>query len=145
MWAFERRWAEAIFSSFAPEQSSGLAPRPGEVDYMATFHSMRERARLVARLGLRAALWMVALSPLWLAHRARSFARLPLAERQLLLAQLMEHRVFAIREAAFLLKLVACLALFASDEVRARSGYDGVPDDLHSLSRRSLSRRAGRR
>ncbi len=135
MFAFERRWVEIILGSFAPPGGGALAPEPGEVvDYLGTYRSMLVRSRPVARVGLRAALWLVALAPLWLLHRPRAFRALSLAERQALLARLMEHAAYAVREAAFLLKLVACLALFANDALRARSGYDGAPRELVSLS-----------
>jgi hypothetical protein len=125
MLQFERRWAQLILASFAPEGGPGLAPLPGEVDYVATFESMQLRARPLARVGLRAALWLVALAPLWLLGRFGTCARLSLAERQALLVRLAEHRAHPVREATFMLKLAACLALFASDDLRARSGYDG--------------------
>ncbi len=136
MWAFERRWVESILGTFAPADSGELAPEPGAIDFLDTFEGMLARARLQVRIGLRLALWLAALSPLWALHRLRSFAALSLPERQSLLARLLEHRVYAVREAALLLKLVACLALFANDALRARSGYDGPAGELIPLSAR---------
>lgn len=126
---FERRWIDAILGSFAPEGGPGLAPRAGEVDYLGTFIGLYTSARRIARIGFRAGLWLVALAPLWLGRRVRTLPGLPLAERQALLTELLEHRVYAVREAAFLMKLAACLALFASEPLRARSGFDREPQD----------------
>ena len=136
MLSFERRWLELILSSFAADGSEGLSVAGGEIDYVGTFRGVLERARFVARLGFRIALWLVALSPLWFAGRVRGFGALSLVQRQRLLGQLLEHRVYAVREAAFALKLAACLALFADDAVRARSGYDRAPTELSPLRSR---------
>jgi hypothetical protein len=135
MLAFERRWVRDILSSFAPEGGPGLAPRVGEVDYERAFMSLHGSARLIARVGMRIALWLIALAPLWLRGERRTLPALPSEARQALLARLLEHRVYAVREAAFLMKLCACLALFANDAVRARSGYDGSHENLIPLAR----------
>ena len=140
--AFEQRWVRIILGSFAPEASPGLSPREGEIDYVATFAGMRASAAPIARLGLRLALWLVALAPLWLTRRPHTLTDCALGVRQALLAQLLDHPSFAVREAALVLKLAACLALFASDAVRARSGYDTVavaPTERLSLLRKSAS------
>ena len=126
MRSFERRWVRIILGSFAAEGSPELAPRAGEADYLGTFLGLRASARPVARVGLRLALWLVALAPIWYQRRGCTFAALSGDERQALLATLLEHRVLAVREAAFMMKVAACLALFASDALRARSGYDPV-------------------
>jgi hypothetical protein len=133
MLTFERRWVDGILSSFAAPDGPGLAPRAGEVDYVATFITMQQRARPLARLGFRAALWLVALAPLWLGLRLRTFTTLPLDVRQALLERLLTHRAHPVREAAFLLKLAASMALFASGALRARSGYDGRRPSVRSL------------
>lgn len=136
MLAFERRWVREILGSFAPVGSAALSPREGDVDYLRAFYDLREQARPIARLGVRLALWLVALAPVWLLGRARTLPRLSLADRQALLARLLEHRVYFVREAAFLLKLTACVALFASEALRAQSGYDRAPRELILLERR---------
>lgn len=137
MWAFERRWADVILGSFVVPGAQGLMPEAGEVDYLAGYESMYGAARPLARVGLRAALWLVALSPLWLGLRLRTFATLAPRERNRLLGRLIEHGSYPVRESVFLLKLVACLALFASESVRTRSGYDGRPGFVaaHTLHR----------
>ena len=135
MLAFERRWAHAILSSFAPENGPGLAPRASDIEYVGTFVGLYESARLIARVGIRLGLWVVALAPFWLLGRARTIGRLTLEQRQALLERLLEHRAYPVREAAFLLKLCACLALFANDDVRSRSGYDRPERDLVPLTR----------
>ena len=126
MLRFERRWTERILESFAPIGSEGLAPEAGEVDLLAAFDALRSGGSRPASAALRAAVWMVTFAPAWTLRAPTTFAGLSTAERQDLLEKLLEHRVLFVREAAFLMKTVACMALFESDSVRARSRYDGV-------------------
>lgn len=124
MLGFERRWAQALLEAFAPPESRGLSPEPQEVDYVAGFRRMLDSFTPRASLGLRAALWISALAPVWMQGRPRSVARLPMAGRTELLRKLLEHRSFLVRELAFLLKTSASFALMGTPSVRARSGYD---------------------
>lgn len=136
MTRFERRWAADLLSAFAPEsaldsersghKSIGLSPLPGEVDYLAMFDRMRAGATRLAALGLRAALWIVALAPVWQRGVPRSLSALSVQERATKLGELLVHRSFIVRELTLLLKLCASMALFASKSVRARSAYDDV-------------------
>lgn len=137
MLAFERRWAQVILSSFASESGPGLAPREsdGAIEYVGTFVGLYDSARLIARVGIRLGLWLIALAPMWLLGHMRTISRLTLEQRQTLLERLLEHRAYPVREAAFLLKLCASLAFFANDAVRARSGYDRPANDLVPLVR----------
>jgi hypothetical protein len=80
----------------------------------------------LASLGLRLALWMVVLSPLWLLGRFATFSRLALRERTELLARLLRHTSGGVRELSLLLKFTAAVALLGTPSVRARSGYDNV-------------------
>lgn len=123
---WEQQWALDVLAAFAPPASEGLAPLPGEVDYGSTFRRMRRGATPLASLGLRVALWMVVLSPLWLLGRFATFSRLALRERTELLARLLRHTSSGVRELSLLLKFTAAVALLGTPSVRARSGYDNV-------------------
>lgn len=131
--AFEERWAGAVLAGFAPPSESphetGLAPRDGEVDYLVAMREMMRKGTSLSRLGFRAALFIAALSPFWMRFRFRTFVSLAPAERAEMLARLLRHRIFMVRELMLLLKLCACMALFRSDAIRARSGYDRADED----------------
>lgn len=126
MMGFERRWVRHLLGAFAPSGGPGLSPLAGEVDYESAFVRMRRHATPLAALGLRAALWMAALAPLWLWGRLATVSRLAKERRSELLRQLLSHRAFAVRELTMLLKLSATMALLGTPSVRARSGYDSV-------------------
>jgi hypothetical protein len=121
---WEQSWAEAVLESFVVDNSSGLNVAGGEVDYLAALGRMRRGGTALAAVGLRAAIWMVALAPLWVFGRCVTFGQLTSRERAELLRRLLSHRVFAVRELTLLLKLTAAMALLGTASVRARTHYD---------------------
>lgn len=125
MLAFERRWALAILDSFAPSGEDELSPRPGEVNVLSAFDALRLGASQPAQIALRAAVWLISLSPVWLGMSLRWFSSLSRQDRVRVLDHLLAHPAFFVREATFLLKTVACLSLFEVEAVRRRSHYDG--------------------
>jgi hypothetical protein len=126
MMAFEQRWARQLLAAFAPEGGPGLAPAAGEVDYLSVLRRMMHEATPLARLGLRVAIWIAALAPLWSWGKLATVSKLGHERRAQLLRELLSHRAFAVRELCLLLKLCAAMALLGASSVRARSGYDHV-------------------
>lgn len=124
MTRWEQAWAEAVLTAFVVEGAPGLDVSQGEVDYLSALGRMRERGTALAAFGLRAAIWMVAMAPLWLFGRFVMFGTLARAERTELLGRLLTHKSFAVRELTLLLKLTAAMALLGTASVRARSHYD---------------------
>ena len=126
MMAFEKRWARHLLAAFAPPEGPGLAPAPGEVDYLGVLARMVRGASPWAALGLRLAIWIAALAPLWLWGKVTTISKLAAERRTQLLRELLGHRAFVVRELTLLLKLSASMALLGTPTVRARSGYDQV-------------------
>ena len=137
MIGLERRWAKDVLSGFAatPADDVGvdtdvtdprprLVPQPGEVDFLEAYEGMIQNGTFLSGIGMRVALTFAALSPLWLTGRLTRFGSLSGDDRAALLDQLLHHPVFLIAELTLLLKLCACMALFRSASVRARSSYD---------------------
>jgi len=120
----ERRLLTATLAGFAPEDGPGLAPTRGEVDWTASFEQMAGASNAQARLGMRAAIWLAGLSPMWMHGRVATLASLPQTERAAVLEELLAHRSFAVRELTLLLKLQSAFALLGTASARARSGYD---------------------
>jgi hypothetical protein len=128
MYAFERRWAHSILEAYAPyDTPSGLSPQRGEVDYVRALSRMMAASQKRAALGLRVGIWIAVFAPIWLWGRLRLATSLAIEERARLLAQLLAHRLFLVRELVLLLKLGASFALMGTAAVRARSGYDRRP------------------
>jgi hypothetical protein len=127
MTGLETRWARDVLSAFAPKGAPGLAPAENEVDYVSVLARMRRDATPAAAFGLRIAVWMAALAPLWLWGKLATLGKLAVPHRAQLLRELLHHRLFAVRELTTLLKLSAAMALLGAPSVRARSGYDHAP------------------
>jgi hypothetical protein len=125
----EQTWTADVLTAFSHNAEPALTPLPGEVDYVSAFKRMRRGSTALARLGLRAAIWMVALAPLWFLGRVATFSRLGRNERTELLRRLLIHPSFIVRELTLLLKLTAAMALLGTVSVRARSGYDAAPNN----------------
>lgn len=129
--AFEERWAAAVLEGFAPPARLGdseLAPMPGEVDYVAAARVLMKHTNLKAALGMRAAVWMVALSPIWSKNRERkTLADLDPPARAKVLERLLGHDSFAVRELTLFLKVVSCMAIFGVPALRERAHYDLEP------------------
>src|SRR5271169_71192 len=92
LFPFERRWAVAVLEGFAPPGGPGLAPRPGEADFLGTHLRIYEASGRGGRLALRMAVFVTALSPLWLFERVATFAGLPPEGRAVFLSRLLKMR-----------------------------------------------------
>jgi hypothetical protein len=124
----ERRWAADVLSGFAPPSGPGLVPRAGEVDWVDVVTRIHAASTPLARLGSRLALWIAVFAPLWMCGRLALMGSLPLEERARIINRLLEHRVYFVRELTVLLKIAASFALLGCASVRARSGYDRIPE-----------------
>ena len=124
MLAFERTWAVSVLEGFAPSGGPGLSPEADEVDYLGALQKMMRASTGRAAFGLRVAVWIVALAPMWMLGKVGTIRSLAPAGRAELLRRLLAHRFFLVRELTLLLKLGACMAIFARPSLRERSGYD---------------------
>lgn len=124
----ERRFVQAILEGYAPTTSrEGLVPLEGEVDYVNAFLLVADGSTDRARLGVRAALWLIALSPLWLGVAFSTMAGISIEKRAAILDRMLASNVFIVRELALLIKISAAFALMGTASVRARSNYDRRP------------------
>jgi hypothetical protein len=123
MFSFERKWAVLVLSSFAGA-NEGFTVRQDEVDYLAGLQIFLRAGSEKAGLGVRVAIAMAMIAPLWAWGRFCTMRSLSATERSELLAALLKHRFFAVRELCLLLKVIACMAIFRSMSALARSGYD---------------------
>ncbi len=104
------------------EESRAVLPKgpvPAEtVDFEAFYRELFAAAPPVVAFGLRGAIWLFALLPLFLLARLRLFSGLLPEERDLLLTRASEHRFYFLRQAAMALKTFACMAYFRDPRVR---------------------------
>lgn len=116
--------AAMVLSSFAPVGAGGLVLRDDEVDWAGAWTRFVQSMNGKARLGARLALLIAMSAPLWTMGRLTSLAKLSADKRMSALDALLTHRLYLFRELALMLKVCACLAMFRSADVRARTSYD---------------------
>lgn len=117
---FENRWAEAALAAIFPgAKDDGLAG----IDTMnvtAFMGHVMVHLPIKAALGLRLAIWFIALAPLIVLGRMTTVAWLSPAERERVVARLSTSRVYFVRSLVLLLKTFGAF-LYASDaRTRAR-------------------------
>lgn len=78
------------------------------------------RAPMHVAWGIRAVLWLALFAPFLLAGKMRTLLSLPAAERAALWVRALDHRSYAVRQLAILLKAFACLVRY--DVPRPRAG-----------------------
>ena len=123
----EAAWLEALGRAFAPEgeyRDGHLVPKPGEVDYVGTFCTLNAPAGPKVRYGIRAALALIALSPVWQKRRLATIDALDAEERTALIEELSRHPLQLVRELTLLMKVQTSMALLGTPSLRSRSGYD---------------------
>lgn len=109
----------AIESRIFASASSALLDEPVEEGRAAELLSeLGRRTPVAVAWGVRAVLWLALLSPLLLAGRLRTLLSLSGAERAALWICALDHRSYAVRQLALLLKAFACLVRF-DDGTRA--------------------------
>jgi len=111
------RWAPYVLAGFAL----------GPIDWDRGVRDFLEKASPKGRLGVRVGLFLAMTAPLWMWGRLSTARGLRGEDRGRLLHELLEHRIFLVRELTLLIKLVACMAMLRDDAVRESTGYYGAP------------------
>ncbi|HEX3346060.1 MAG TPA: hypothetical protein VHS09_15860 [Polyangiaceae bacterium] len=117
---FEDRWAEAAMGAIFPGSAeSGLA----DIRAMDVRRFLRQLMRSVpfqAAFGLRAAVWLVALAPLFVLGRLTTIVGLTTPDRERLVETLVASRSYVVRSLVLILKTMGALLYAGNDAVRAR-------------------------
>ena len=133
----EDSWAPIVLSSFAGS-GRGFVVDAREVDYLAGTQRFMSAASEKANLGLRVAFAIAMTAPFWLTFRFRTLRTLAPEERSAIMARLLLHPIFFVRELTLLLKLVACLGIFRSAEALARTDYERPLPEATGTRNRAL-------
>jgi hypothetical protein len=116
----EATWAEAAMGAIFPGSSAeGLADIRA-MDLRGFLAQVMATVPLQAAFGLRAAVWIVALAPLFVLGRLATIAGLDQAEREKVITVLLAHRSYALRSLVMILKTIGALLYAGDDAVRAR-------------------------
>jgi hypothetical protein len=116
----ETTWAEAAMGAIFPgSREAGLADIRG-MDLRGFLSQVVTTVPFQAALGLRLAIWIVALAPLFVLGRFATVVGLDQAGREQLIVRLLAHRSYALRSLVLILKTIGALLYAGDDAVRAR-------------------------
>ena len=117
---FETAWAEAEMHAIFPGASEEGWPTSARWTCAASSAGSCDGCWLRAALGLRLAIWMVALAPVLVLGRLATFGSLALVDRERVLTRLAASSWYAVRSLVTLLKTMGALLYAGNQAVRAR-------------------------
>jgi hypothetical protein len=124
---FESSWGEAAMTAIFPgSHDDGMAG----IDRMALPVFLSEVMRYLpyrAALGMRVAIWLVALAPLFVLGRLTTIRRLSPQDRERVVMALVMSRVYVVRSLFLILKTMGALLYGGDASVRARMAAARVP------------------
>ena len=116
----EMGWARAALQATFADRERGVRVPFERLDLEATIDETLRFIPWRSGMGLRIAIWMIALAPLWLMLRVATLTSLAAADRERVLARLIAHRVYFVRQLALLFKAFGALWVFRDAGLRAQ-------------------------
>jgi hypothetical protein len=119
----EKRWLRSALAALIPARANARFPL-GALDTAAVKLSeeMLAQSPFLAAMGVRAAIWVAYLFPLFIVGKLKTLSGLSPDEQDRYLNRLYDHPLYLIRQTILLLKSVACLSYLADDRVREALG-----------------------
>ena len=119
LFPFELAWTHAAFDAIHPEGTAlGLGVRSM---YPARFlDDTLAKLPVEQSFGIRLALWIVALAPVFTIWKLGTIASIAAADRVRVLERLLASKIYAVRQLTLSFKTMAALLYSQSMEVRAR-------------------------
>ncbi len=117
---FETTWAEAAMGAIFPGSRDAGLTDIRSMDLRGFLSQVMSSVPFQAALGLRLAVWIVALAPLFVLGRFTTIVGLDQAAREGLVGRLVGNRNYALRSLVMILKTIGALLYANDDTVRAR-------------------------
>ncbi|HEY8089042.1 MAG TPA: hypothetical protein VIF09_14385 [Polyangiaceae bacterium] len=124
---FEDRWAEAAMGAIFPGSTEAGLRDIRAMDVSGFLRQVMACVPFQAAFGLRAAVWLVALAPLFVLGRLATIAGLGVADRERLVQVLSTSRSYVVRSLVMILKTMGALLYAGDDAVRARMAKPSPP------------------
>jgi hypothetical protein len=140
----ERSWARATLEAIYPARSCDALPLGiGDLDVEGFLADLLRRIPLTSALGLRVAIWIVALAPIFLLRRFVTVNRLGSLEQQAIVLALLSSSIYAVRQLVTALKATGGLLYGAAASVRNTARGESLESSGERLvAPHSLARRA---
>lgn len=115
---FELAWCSATFETFHPE-GTALGHGIGKMQPARFFDDALARIPLEQSVGMRFALWMIALAPLFVLGRFATITSLRENDRARLLEKLLASPIYAVRQLVLAIKAIGIMLYAQSPEIRS--------------------------
>jgi hypothetical protein len=133
----ELGWARATLETIFPANACAALPYGiAELDIEGHLQRVRRAAPAEAAFGIRAAIWIAGLAPVFVLGRLCTIAVLAPKEREKVVLAVMASRVYLVRQLVMFLKQLGALLYAGAAHVRDRVHAPGEP---RLVSARSLS------
>ena len=116
----ERRWRDTLLGAMIPGAPERSLPALGDFDTRAFWRQFGRVAPPLVRLGIRVAVWVITLAPLFVIGKLSLFRKLKAPDRERVLRRLGDSRFYLLRQLVLAVKALACFAYFHQAPVRAR-------------------------
>jgi hypothetical protein len=121
LFGFERAWAKAALDAIYPAAACEALPQGiAASDLDGFFDDLFIHVPLMVWLGLRVAIWIIALAPLVLLRRLATISMLPPGDRVVVIRRLASSKRYAVRQLVLALKASGGLLYASAPAVRAR-------------------------
>src|SRR5258706_2747986 len=119
--SFERRWVRAVWDTIFRGADRGASPLGAtDLDVDGFLDELFAQAPFESSLGLRAAIWFLAMAPLFVIGRFATFEGLALEDRERVYLKLAASRVYVVRSLVIALKAIGSLLYCGDATVRGR-------------------------
>lgn len=136
---FELAWCSATFDTFHPE-GTVLAHGIEKMKPARFFDETLAQVPLEQSVGLRFALWMIALAPLFLLGKLHTIASLERQDRVRLLEKLLASPIYAVRQLVLAVKALGIMLYAQSPEIREQMYAAPVRSNVIELRARKTSK-----
>jgi hypothetical protein len=128
LFKFELTWANAAFDAIFPAPPhSALAHGIDKMHPAVFFDAVVARAPMEQAIGLRIALWIVALAPFFAIHRLATISSLPAGDRPRVIERLLVSPIYAVRQLVLGFKAMGALLYAQSPAVYAQMIAPSAP------------------
>jgi hypothetical protein len=117
---FEVGWAKVSFGTIFPGSEAEGVPGIASMDIAGFLAEVCHRVPFKSAMGLRVAIWIAALAPLFVIGRFALLGSLAVVDRERVITTLLASKSYAVRSLVMILKTIGALLYGADPIVRAR-------------------------
>jgi hypothetical protein len=141
---FERSFASAAFDGIFPRNADPRLPQgAADGDMVGHFEDARSRVPPRVALGLRVAVWIVALAPLLTIGKLSTIAGLATGDRERVVVALLGSNLYLVRQLTTLLKAFGALFFLTFPGVRKAIVREPERAQLVALSTKKITNAEG--